>query len=219
MARSLIEIREEAQELSDKAGTDFVEDPRWNIWVNRGIRKLWSFVIQANPSYLQISTDFSLTAGVNAFTLPTGLRIIINVERDPLSAGRYFLRPTTLSQKNTQQPRVPMFRRDKASVLVEPQEWAAGAYRLYYVGSVAELVNDPDEIDDVLDSWWEFPALWAAIKAKDKEEVGRAELMSELSQLSLEIQKELKLADSAIPKVITDVTDLGDPDYLFNRRV
>lgn len=209
----------EAKQLSDKANTSFVTDAQWAIWANQGVRRLWRFIMRHNPGRLEVTTDFTLTASDNTFTLPTGLHRIRSIERDPGGPGRYVLRHSTVTSKNQQNSRLPTYRRNKTDIIVEPKEWAAGDYRCYYVAAPTNLPAGSTEMDDELDFWWEFPAIYAAIRGQMKARHDSSELRAALAELQDEIIAWCNHEDGAMPATITDVDDLGDPDYLYNRRV
>lgn len=212
MAHTLEQIRDEAKELADEVQSDddFVEDDQWDVWINRGLHKLWRLIMRHNREMLLTSSDSSIASGAQTITIPTGMRLLYGVERDPTLAARHWLKPIIALQKNGSfYDGARKYRRNKTTIVIEPLERAAGDYRVHYVGSPTELSADSDQIDAALDAWWDYPALWAALKCRDKDEVARNELTDQLNRMEEEIVDLVTAEDGALPRTIVDVEELG----------
>lgn len=213
MAVLLSAIITEAKELCHKANTDFATDAAWAVWINQGVRRIWNRIMLVNPEFLLSTSDFTLTGTTNTTTFPTGMRMLYGVERDPTLTTRHWLRPTTAMMKNAvgdEYRRRRNFRRTRTTIVIDPLEYAAGNYRTHYIGSPTDLVLAADTaIDSVIEPWWNIPAIFAAMRAMDKDEVARDQHANSLARAEEEMESELARANSALPVTMTDVDDLG----------
>ncbi len=213
MAVLLSAIITEAKELCHKDNSDFATDTAWTVWINQGVRRLWNRILMINPEFLLTTSDVTLTGVANTTTIPTGMRSLYGVEKDAALSTRHWLRPTTALMKNAVGDdfrRRRTFRRTKTTINVEPPEYCAGNYRIHYIGSATDLVLASNTaIDAVLEPWWNIPAIFAAMRAMDKDEVSRTQHAESLARAEEELESELAKANSAMPVTITDVEDLG----------
>lgn len=214
MSKTLTELRTEAKELADEAGSDFVSDAQWDIWINRGYSELWTQVFRSNKAILEATFDFTITTGNSVSIAALKHRAVLKVERDPGGSTRHFVRRTSLSDKNLTDRR--SYRVAGQTLYIERSEWANGSYRLYYVGDAATLagpVPGPQvDTSTVLDPWWQYSPLWAAIRAVEKDDKGAGDLIQKLADLRAEIDNELRVRDGIEPMRTQDMqpdTDFG----------
>lgn len=217
MAKTLEELTTEAKEITDEAGADFVGDPQWDIWLNRGYSELWSLVFRANKAILEKTFDFTIAGSATSVDITTqNPRAILKVERNPGKTERRFLRRTSLSQKNLLNDRA--YRPQGNTLHIEREEWAPGDYRLYYVPTQGTLADSGPQVDtdSILDPWWRYSALWAAIRAVRKDDKDASDIVSELADLRAEIDNELRIKDGVEPWTTHDISP--DVDTNFRHR-
>lgn len=212
MAVTLAEIITEGKELADEAGSTFVDDTQWAIWANQGARQLARLVARYNRDMCIISTTFSITPAnaapnLSLFALPTTLIAIHGVEKDPTLPSRTWIRHRSVMQKNVRDGGLSYWR-DKNSIYIEPAEQSAGDYRLFYVtgqSTMTGIVN----LATHLEQWWEYVALFAAIRAIEKDKLDSSAQQKHLQQMEDDDIAPLATNNNgAFGDTIADVDDL-----------
>lgn len=215
MTVTLTEIIAEGKELADEAGSTFVDDTQWAIWANQGARQLARLVARYNRDMCIISTTFTITAAnaapnLSSFALPTTLLAIHGIERDPATTGRTWLRKRSIMSKNIRNGGLGYWR-DKNSIYIEPAEQSAGDYRLFYVTGQSTMTSSGTIINLAthLEQWWEYVALFAAIRAIEKDKLDSTVLRQRLQQMEDDDIAPLAVgANGAFGDTISDVDDL-----------
>lgn len=217
MAITLAQIVTEAKELADEVGGDFVADSQWYIWANRAQRKLWQLCYRHNPEMLLVTSDVTIASGASTTTIPTGMRMLYGVERDPGTTRRVMLRRTSVIGKNAQLTE-RKFWRNKTAITIEPIERAPGSYRIYYVGSPTDMVISTTDLEVPLEPFWSYIPLWMALKYFGKDEVNApAELIEDLKQELEDIIDTISHSNGQLPEQIVDVEALAaDPSDVVN---
>jgi hypothetical protein len=218
-------LRRGAQELADKVDDQSVSVATWNLWVNQGKDDLWRRIVAATGDSAMETHDFTLAGGVggNTFDVTTiparDFGRLTMLEIDPDTQNRRRVRPFKFVDKNRLVglgAALPLYddsrryRRKGNVIYVERFENAAGAYRVYYVPRVPDLVDPCDALPDILDEWSEYPQVFAAMKALGKEESDPGLLPTRLRELRDDI-KLLKGEPDDDPDAdgIADVEDMG----------
>lgn len=206
---TLGELRTEAKELADEAGSTFVTDTQWDIWLNAGARKLARIVLRYNKHLLLTSTTLSITnpiPGSNALAIPSGAAGIYVVEKDPSTTSRQFLRPIHPLMKNCR-TNGPGYWRDASNVYVEPAEQSAGSYKLWYIAGATTMTIGVD-LQSSLEPWREYIEVYAAIRAVAKDKLDTSELRARLKEIEEDdIAAAAANADGALNAAIIDVEE------------
>lgn len=140
----LLALAKEAADLSNV--TDYVTDATWLSWLNAANTELHRFVTNKFKATFFRTFDFTLAAGTSQVTLPTNFWRLKGLDIDPDTVRRRSVRPFNFQERN--QIRTAGTR-DFSPLLyaptrfynvvgssllrIQPQEQAAGTYRLYYV--------------------------------------------------------------------------------------
>lgn len=154
MARTLAELRAEAQQRCNQENKTLVATADWNRYINEAIAELYDEIVASYPHYYNSSFAFSLSSsnllalsGVTGFYKLRGVDYLTTPSR-PVSVRPYnFQERNKFSNLNYQ-----------------------GSYTLWYTPTPTLLVNDPDTPDAILSVWDEFIPVTAAIVGAVKEE-------------------------------------------------
>jgi len=212
MTVTLAEILVEGKELADEVGSTFVDDTQWAIWANQGARQLARLVARYNRDMCVVKQDFSITSanaapGLSLLALPTNMLAIHGVERDPTSFRRTWLRHRAVMQKNLNDGQLGYWR-DKNSIYIEPAEQSAGNYALYYVSGQSTMTGAIN-LATHLEQWWEYVALFAAIRAIEKDKLDSSVQRARLQAMEDDdIAPLASNASGAFGDTIADVDDL-----------
>src|SRR5678816_1067117 len=152
MAKTLQDIIDEAWELADYTeDDDFISLERWVSWVNQGVIELQRLLANANPDQFFTTVDFTLTGGDggNEYTLPSDFMAIRGLSVNPGQANRMTVHRFNFGERDQGRSTFAMFTGmpaprqyrvvSKSKLIIEPQESAAGNYRLYYVAQPTVL--------------------------------------------------------------------------------
>jgi hypothetical protein len=220
---TLAELVAGAKELADQ-----VEDPQndealWVRWVNQGVKELHRIVRTAFEDTFFETVDFTLTGSTYQYALPADFLSIRGLDWMPDTTNRASVRRFNFNERNTVGggPFAPslypgqgaagrMYRVvSRATLMIEPQEVAAGPYRLYYVPKPTVLVDDDDELDDSLEPWSEYVEIVTALKAVAKEKLPTDDLLERRNVMRADIESSVN-NDQAEPNTIAD-TEAGGP--------
>lgn len=208
MAATQAQLRADAQELSDRVGDTSIADTTWQRWLNFGVEALWRKVVMAFRETYFSESSFTLTSASNRQTLPADFRRLLLLERNPGIVGRYVVPRFNAPDKDTL-ARVS-YRRMGGVLVIEPQEAAAGNYKLTYTPAptlfTAPPGGDAGTIDAQLDPWSEYVGVFAAIKAMGKEEASTRDWQERLVEIEAEITAAATDPDDGSPNTIVDVT-------------
>lgn len=139
----LLSLAKEAADLTNVE--DYVTDDTWVSWLNAGALELHRKVTKKFKATYFRTWDFTLTADQSEFALPSNFWRLKGLDLDPDTVRRREVRPYNFAERNRYRFEVmrtvdpAMFCTDRyynlvgSSLLrVQPQESAAGNYRLYY---------------------------------------------------------------------------------------
>jgi hypothetical protein len=220
---TLAELVAGAKGLADQA-----EDPQntteaWNAWVNQGVAELHRIVRTAFDDTFFTTVDFTLTSPTYQYTLPADFLSIRGLDWMPDTTNRSSVRRFNFNERNTtgggslaplmypgQGAAGRMYRVvSRTKLIIEPQEVAAGPYRLYYVTQPVVLVDDDDELEDALAPFSEYVEIVTAIKAVAKEKLPTDDLIERRDVMRLDIEASTN-NDQAEPNTIAN-TEAGGP--------
>lgn len=218
MAITLQNLIDAASDLSDQVNDPHVATATWTRWANRGQEKLWRKLQPILADFYHSTLDFTLLGGTAGASpgipgtciqaLPTDTRAIRGLTKDPDNPG---LR-TTLRLRNFEERDEQYLRTYDVlglNINVQPFEYAAGVYRLYYVAGPTPLVNVGDPLDAQLTPYSEYIETYMAIKGHAKEESDNRDLIAELNDIWAEIEG-IALARAAdVGETIVDTQRTG----------
>lgn len=196
--RTLAELRSDSRQLADQENSTFISDAELNRYVNQSMAELWQLLVSADQDRYLSETDIVTTTGTERYTLPADFLAVRFVRRmqslSPPNEWGILIREFPLQEVDRHswpwyggtngaytnvRYRVISQGVDGADTRIwfrpDPGNYT---YRVYYVSSPPELVNDADEFDGVA-GWEEWVALDAAIKMMQKEESDPSILMAQ----------------------------------------
>src|SRR6188768_2015311 len=152
MAKTLQDILDAAMELADfTEDDDFTDEAAWVTWINQGITELQRIIANANPDQFFTTVDCTLS-GTNEYTLPADFVAIRGLTVNPGMANRMTVHRFNFGERDQGRSTFAMFSGSpaprqyrvvsKSKLIIEPQESAAGNYRLYYVASPTVLAQE-----------------------------------------------------------------------------
>lgn len=216
-----------AKENADKVNDDQIDDAEWTRHIRNAIIELHGWVANAYRDTFYASQNFTIAAGSNSFDLTTlpapGFRRVKGIDSDPDTLNRMALRPYTFHERASYMgyalawwgvpfhaiPWVPNRRYHVlgTTIQIQPQELAAGNYRLYYVPAPT-LPTGPTDIlwtlDPELERWAEYIEVAAGRRGLWKEESDtRATLDVRLKELRGDILDDAEQDEN--PQRVTDV--------------
>ena len=218
MAVTLAQIITEAKELIDESGSNFVDDTQWAIWANMGARKLARAIGRINASLCLVRATGLVIAssdaapGTNSITIPAAAVGVYAVERDPTSTTlRRFVRQINPMSKNARCGELGYWR-DATKVYIEPAEQSAGSYAIYYYAGATTMTSGVN-LDTFLEPWWEYVAMFAAIRAQAKDKLDTSELERRLMMFEQdELEPQAARAGGILGAGIIDTEDLYASD-------
>lgn len=223
---TLAELVAGAKELSDKVDDPQVSDETWVSWVNQGVKELHRIVRTAFEDTFFDTVDFTLTGTTFQYALPADFLSIKGLDYMPGTTNRSTVHRFNFTERNTtgggafapagfpgdggagRRYRVV----SRSTLVIEPQEVAAGPYRLYYVPQATELVDDDDDLQTELEPFAEYVEIVAAIKALAKEESDTSDLIERRNVMRSDIESSVN-NDQADPDTIADVEGGGPWPY------
>jgi len=223
----ITDLIQAAKENADKVHDDQVSDDEWLRHIRNALTELQALVANAYRDTFFDTFDFTLSSPSYSFSLgglsPKFWRLK-GVDSDPDTLQRVALRPFNFGERATvgglQYPwwgtpiqGVPWCPTRTYHVLgqtlqIQPQEVAAGRYRIYYVRAVILPVSiaDPDwALDTELERWVEYVEVAAARRGLWKEESDtRATLDQRLLQMRADILEDAEQDENEL-----SITDVG----------
>jgi hypothetical protein len=219
MAKTLAELRTEARQRANMENTQFVTDTEVDARINAALGELYDIIIEADESYYQRQTTFTLTSapptGTSTATMPgTSTTNQINL---PTDFYRMYGLDVTGSPQTIAVRKFNFAERNLVSFLayktlgnlleVMPYQRAGNSYVFYYTPVPTYLVADTDTLDAVMNPWWEFIAVSAAADLASKEESTDAHqmLMAKKGEIGARVAAMASARDDE-PDQIPDVT-------------
>lgn len=199
-----------ASDLADLVNDPHVAPATWLRWANRGQEKLWRKLTTLYQGFYVKTSDFTLAGGAAGDTsaLPSDCRQVLGVSKDP---DNLTLR-TTLHRRNFEE-RDEQYRRTFAvidqALDIQPFEYAAGSYRIYYVAGPTALTVVGSTIDVQLEPYVEFLETYMAIQGKLKEESDASDLKESIKEIWDEIEAVAMQRNAGIGETIVDVERTG----------
>jgi hypothetical protein len=199
-----------ASDLSDQVSDPHVAAATWIRWANRGIEKLHRRLATLYQGFGVTTADTTIAGGAGGDTiaLPATMRQVLGVSKDPDNPA---LR-TTVHRRNFDE-RDEQYRRTFAvigqTIDIQPFEYAAGTYRVYYVAGPTTLAIVGDAIDAYLEPYVEFIETYMAYRGLAKEESPNDDLKEELEVIWQEIEAEAMNRNAAVGETIVDVDRTG----------
>jgi hypothetical protein len=224
MAIHLTEILTAAKENADKVDDDHIGDPEWTRHTRNAIEELHQFVANAYKDTFFQTADFTLSGNsyyLDLTLLSPKFRRCKGVDVDPDKSTRRALKPFNFQERayfaglllpwwgaglitwcNFLRYRVL-----GSKLYIQPQESAAGSYRIYYSYAPTLPTSESDTgwtLDPQLERWVEYIEVAAGRRGLWKEETDtRATLDQRLAQMRADIMQDA--SQDEMPSTTVDV--------------
>jgi hypothetical protein len=199
-----------ASDLADMVSDPHVSTATWLRWANRGQEKLWRKLSTLYAGWGVTPQDFTLAGGVggNTFALTAVHRQVLGVSKDPDNLSqRQTLRRRNFDERDEQYRRT--FAVIGQTLEVQPFEYSAGNYRVYYVAGPTALAAVGSTLDPAYEPYVEYLETYMAIKAKSKEESDTTDLLNDIKEIWEEIEGVAAQRNAAIGETIVDTERTG----------
>lgn len=223
---SLGELRLRAQQRADMVGSNFVNTPEWNFFINQAYYELYDILITVYEDYYIAPRLLFSTDGVSQlYDLPNGL----NYTKAPAFYKMYgmdvgvasstnawvtikkfnFIQRNRFVYPNINSTYLGVFNLEYrvigSKIMFIPIPAASQSLGMWYFPRLTTLLQDTDIMDGI-SGWTEYPIIRAAKYALDKQEDPTDSLAQELADLKQRIE------DSAQNR------DAGQGDSISNAR-
>ena len=224
--KTLLELRNNARQLADMVGSNFITDVAFNAFINDSIDEFWDLVVIANEGYGQLSTTLTVAGGAISANLPSDfykLRGVddLNQTPDPITVHPYnFAERNDFTSYYNLFDTYPVSRVTYAlinnTIEFRPTSNAPGNYRIHYIPVAPTLTLDTDTIDAIA-GWHDLIQVDTAIKALQKEEASTTVLERRKASIIERMEKMVKSRDMGRPRTVTNVRSYSGIDSLYRR--
>lgn len=199
-----------ASDISDMVSDPHVSTATWLRWANRAQDKLCRKLSTLYQGWYVTTSDFTLAGGsaAHTFALPANFKQALGVSKDPDNLSlRQTIRRRNFDERDEQYQRT--FAVIGQTIDIQPFEYSAGTYRLYYVGRPTQLAAVGSALDAQLEPYVEYIETYMAGMALGKEEsdTGRADAMC--AAIWDEIEAESMSRNAAAGETIIDTDRTG----------
>jgi hypothetical protein len=210
MAVTLQNLIDDASDLTDHVNDPGVSVTTWTRWANLGIERLYRLASQVYAGHFQTGTATTTLvggAGLNLIPRPANMRQLAHVVRNATDPStRRAIRKYVEGNKEAQGDLA--YRIEGTNVVIEPFQYSAGTYTLYYVVGPTVLVNVGDTMDADLALGADYVETYMAIRCLDKEESDSSNFREDLADLAAELPMTFASLDTE-PDTIVDVDMTG----------
>lgn len=211
MAVTLQNLIDGGSDLCDYVNNPGVSTTTWTRWANRGIERVYRIMLPLYPGLFQAAgTEAVIVGGVGGNTIPRPAtwRQLVHVAKDATNPSlRRAIRRYNEGEKEAQGDIA--WRIEGANVVIEPFQYAAGAYTLYGITGPTVLVNPADAMDADLAFAADLVETYMAIRALDKEESDTRAFRADLAEIADELPMLFASLSGTEPETIVDTEMTG----------
>jgi hypothetical protein len=205
----------------DFENSEFVTDEELTDFLNRGLCELWDILVTTHENYGMENYSFTVP-GTAPYALPTDFYKLMGVDFSPSSGGTTSrVRPFSFQHRN--QYSNPIIKASGVD-LVEyalvgddikliPEDLPSGTIKLWYIKTAPQF--EPADISSVVNGitpgYEEYPATYAVMLAKNKEESDIKFEVSNLERLANRITLAATKRDAGESTSIVDVNNGTEP--------
>lgn len=216
---SLFELRQRAQERSDRVNSNFVSTAEWNSYLNQSAYELYDLLTTVYEEYNVAEPYTFVTTGSNArYDLPNDFYKLLGVDcglsgsdNARVTINKFdFIQRNQYVYPNVTSTYFGVFNlryRLVGNKLMFIPTPASGQYiTVWYIPRLTMLLKDTDMLDGV-SGWVEYVICDAAIKALQKEESDVSVLMAEKAMMKQRIEESSMNRDAGQPDTISQTRD------------
>ena len=222
---TLLDLRTSAKFHADMQNSNFILDPEWNFYINQGMTEYENILNALVEDYNIKELYFTLPSNSISFALPAdffdirGLDINVNLNATPNDLNWRSCRKYEFKERNRNNLYSLYWNGNFIEYRVQgntlhfiPGNHSTLYCRLFYTPVLPKLVLDTDTIDGV-NGFDEYIALYAAIRAKDKEETDSSPLMMKQESYRRMILTYADSRNNDQGKTVSDVNNIGFYGY------
>lgn len=213
-----MELRNNARQLADMVGSNFITDAGFNTFINDSIDEFWDLVVIANEGYGQLSTTLTVASGAVSTNLPSDFYKLRGVDDLNQGPDPITVHPYNFTERNDYTSYYNLFDSYPTSrvtytlinntIEFRPTSNAPGSYKIHYIPVAPTLVLDADTIDTIA-GWHDLIQIDTAIKALQKEEGSTTVLERRKAAIIDRMEKMVKSRDMGRPRTVTNVRGLS----------
>lgn len=220
--RTLQSLIDDARARADMFDDPNVTDADLTLWINQGIAELWDMLAKADPDQLYLSTTITTISGEAEYVVPADFYQVRGV--DVVVNGTYYpLPPLTFQERIGPSANMigffgePMMRYQvrrrglsgaSTRLFLDPPPRQVYSVVLHYVQSPPLLVATTDVFDGSA-GWEDYPVIFAASVALERQERSSAAQRADLAKLQKRITSMAAMKDHGEEPRIADVRGRG----------
>lgn len=218
---TLAQLKTRARQHADMENSTFITEPELLDYINGSYAELYDIVVGKFEDYYVVDTPFTITSG-NTEPLPSdfyklrGLDYKIDANNF-IALDKFNFRKRNILNRSTAYSglnKYLQYRIIGSNIVIEPEDNAAGEYKIWYTPVVTKLVNDGDLVDGI-NGYEDYIVIDVAIKMLSKEESSTTHLERQKEALLNRIEVAAQNRDYDQPESITDVDD--DNEFVIDR--
>lgn len=219
MAFTTLQLKDQCRERCDMVNSKFIDPDdgeEWNKMISASYASLYDLLVAKFEDYSRVKKLFTVASGVQEETLPADFYKLRGIDRDLGGSQFYAIRTFNFEDRNIRQsthifrgvyPDV-RYRIIGNTLLLSPEDQAAGDYRMWYVPRPETKTADTDSIDGVA-GWEEYIVADVCIKALAKEESDTGVFERQRAEMVKRIEEMAANRDVGATQKVTDIESQG----------
>jgi hypothetical protein len=223
MAKTLADLKTIARRKSNMENSTFIASDELTNYINESYAELYDLLVSRFEDYFSKTATLVVPNGSSEVTLPVDVYKVRGVDfiRGPNDFET--VRRWTFEDRNKIDSVARslhgasdrLYRIMGQKMVIQPLQYGAGNYQLWYIPRFTPLASDADEILDVMD-FDDYITVDAAIKMMAKEESDTQVLMLQKAQLKERVE-EMAANRDTMPERITDVRNIYENNFIIPR--
>lgn len=220
---TLLELRNDALEISDYKNSGFVTDPQCNIWLNDGAKEFYDLLINADDENVVADPiTHTMTNASNVIDLGAIEPSFYRLKGLDFQIGNKFITVSSFNfnKRNALEDKVYLSEHRKEyrilgkKIYVMPKLNVSGVYRIWFIPKAPTLSLDTDELDDI-HGWDKYVSLYCARLIKIKAEESTQQIDAEMAKIAERINALTLKRDLDNDDCIGDVTIKNTEEWAY----
>lgn len=200
---TLAQLKQRVRERADMVNSSFIADTELTSYINASYQELYDVLISTSQDNYITFASATITTG-QTISLPSDFYLLVGLDKYT-SAGEYYtVNKFNFSERNQILLDEIRYRVNGANIRIEPEQNAAGVYKIWYIPLCTPLSASTDAVAGI-NGFEEYIIIDAAIKMLVKEESSTTTLEKAKQQM-LERIKRMNITRDVEPDTISDVS-------------
>jgi hypothetical protein len=200
---TLAQLKTRAKQRADMENSSFIADSELTAYINASYQELYDVLISTSRDNYITSASATITTG-QTVSLPADFYLLVGLDKYN-SAGEYYtINKFNFSDRNQILLDEIRYRVNGGGIRIEPEQNAAGVYKIWYIPLCTPLSLSTDAVVGV-NGFEEYIVVDTAIKMLTKEESSTAALSKAKDELLKRI-KSMNITRDVEPDTISDVS-------------